>query len=204
MSLTPFPPKSALPSGPKIMPEAHPLDDFCAQAGLPLPAIEVVAGDAVPEPYQSLLVHKEDMTPTLEKFFGESIHLRVLSRMERGNFYYREVVLALDSDERPVEFGAIKINLSLFSPAARRQILEERLPLGHILQDCAIAHASRPKAFLRVESDDFINRALGLSRGQHLYGRRNTLYDGEQRALAEIVEILPPVAPVAPGEGKMS
>jgi hypothetical protein len=25
-----------------------------------------------------------------------------------------------------------------------------------------------------------------------LYGRRNTLYDAQQRALAEIVEILPP------------
>src|SRR5262249_45200982 len=110
----------------------------------------------------------------------------------RGEFYFREVVLLLDRDEKSVEFGAIKINLSLFTPAGRRAILEERLPLGHILKDYSITHDSRPKAFLRVRSDDFINTALGLDRPTTLYGRRNTLLDTQKHSLAEIVEILPP------------
>ncbi len=179
-------------STPTALPIAYPLDDFYAQAGLALPAIEAVAGDEVPEPYQTLLVHQNDMTPTLEKFHGNTIHLRVLRRQQRGDFYFREVVLVTDQDETPVEFGAIKINLSLFSPAARQEILEERLPLGHILADCTVTHTSRPKAFLRVQADAFINSMLALT-GQHtLYGRRNTLWDPQQRPLAEIVEILPP------------
>ena len=175
-----------------VLPIAYPLDDFYAQAGRALPPIEAVEGDAVPEPYKSLLVHQDDMTPTLEKFHGERIHLAVLSRQQRDDFYFREVVLLLDKTDKPVEFGAIKINLALFPPAARKEILEERRPLGTLLAHYIITHTSRPKAFLRIRSDDFINTALRLQGSQWLYGRRNTLWDPQQRPLAEIVEILPP------------
>ena len=175
------------------LPIAHPLDEFYAQMGMTLPLIEQIPGDEVPEPYKTLLVHNHDMTPTLEQFYRENLHLRVFRREYRNDLYFREVALVLDSNEQPVEFGAIKINLALYSPAARRQVLEEHLPLGHILETCAVPHTSRPKAFLRIQSDDFINQSLKLS-GQHLlYGRRNTLFDSQQRPLAEILEILPPV-----------
>ena len=175
-----------------VLPIAYPLDDFYAQAGRALPPIEAMSGDDVPEPYKSLLVHQDDMTPTLEKFHGDRIHLEVLSRQQRDDFYFREVVLLLDKSDKPVEFGAIKINLALFPSAARQEILEERRPLGTLLADYAIAHTSRPKAFLRVLSDDFINTSLRLDKSQWLFGRRNTLWDPQQRPLAEIVEILPP------------
>src|SRR5262245_38177094 len=144
-------------SSPAALPIAHPLDEFYAKMGKPLPRIEQVTGDEVPEPYRTLLVHNDDMTPTLEKFFRESLHLRVFRREYRNDFYYREVTLVLDSNEQPVEFGAIKINLALFSPDARRQIREERLPLGHILEQCAIAQTSWLKALLVMVSVDFIN-----------------------------------------------
>lgn len=132
------------------------------------------------------------MTPTLEKFHGERIHLAVLSSQQRDDFYFREVVLLLDKTDKPVEFGAIKINLALFPSAARKEILEERRPLGTLLADYTITHTSRPKAYLRIHSDDFINASLKLDRSQWLFGRRNTLWNPEQRPLAEIVEILPP------------
>jgi chorismate-pyruvate lyase len=132
------------------------------------------------------------MTPTLESFHGQDIHLKILGRRRRGGEYFREVVLLLDGNDQPVEFGAIKINLDLFSAEARRQILEERRPLGHVLQECAVQHSSQPKAYLRVASDRFINEALGLTGAHILYGRRNTLFDPQDRPQAEIVEILPP------------
>jgi chorismate-pyruvate lyase len=180
------------PAPSAALPIAYPLDDFYAQQGLALPRIEAVTGGEVPEPYRALLVHQDDMTPTLEKFHGAKIQLTVMRSQQRGDFYFREVVLSLDGSNRPVEFGAIKMNLTLFSSAARKLILEEREPLGHILRDCAVAHASRPKAYLRVASDEFINRALNITGTHTLYGRRNTHFDTQQRALAEIVEILPP------------
>jgi chorismate-pyruvate lyase len=184
-------PKTLMPAA---SPVVFPLDDFYAQAGRPLPKLEVIDGAQVPEPFKSLLVHTNDMTPTLQSHYGKTIHLIVLRRQQRDDFYFREVVLVLDGAEQRVEFGAIKINLALFPPGARRQILEERLPLGQILQDHNITHFSKPKAFLRLKSDDFIGKALALDGAHELYGRRNTLTDSVQRSLAEIVEILPPIS----------
>ncbi len=172
-------------------PIVYPLDDFYAQAGRPLPRIEPVEGKDVPEPYQTLLVHQNDMTPTLEQFHGSKIHLEVIRSQQRGDFYFREVIL-LTEEGKPVEFGAIKINLSLFPSAACAQILGELIPLGTLLAEYKVTHTSRPKAFLRIESDDFINTAFKLTGQRWLYGRRNTLWNPQQLPLAEIVEILPP------------
>jgi len=175
-----------------VLPFAYPLDDFYALANRELPPIEQVEGNDVPEPYRQLLVHSSDMTPTLEKFYGERLYLNVISRQTRGDFYFREVILLTQRTRRPVEFGAIKINLALFPAAARRLILEEQEPLGTILGDFKIPHSSRPKAFLRIEADAFIKGALQISGRQVLHGRRNTLFDPQHRAFAEVVEILPP------------
>lgn len=170
----------------------HPLDDFYEHAGLNLPRIDVIPGPSVPQPYQQLLVHEGDMTPALEKFYGATIHLEVLRREQRGDFYFREVVLHTDDKDQRVEFGAIKMFLDLFPVAARHDILAERLPLGSILAKYKIQHNSRPKGYLRIHSDKFINQSLGLTGSHILYGRRNTLSNPEGHPLAEIVEILPP------------
>lgn len=170
---------------------AHPLDEFYAEAGLPLPPLNQIDGEAVPEPYRTLLVHQNDMTPTLEGFHRSPVHLDVLGRRRKGDAYFREVILRLDDGNQPVEFGAIRINLDLFTPTAREQILKERLPLGRILHEYKIAHSSRPSAYLRLATDKLINSVLELNGAQVLYGRRNTLFDPNKRPLAEIVEILP-------------
>ena len=98
----------------------YPLSDFYAMAGLPLPQIESIDGEVVPEPCKSLLVHRDDMTPTLEAFHESTIHIRAMSRKEKNGFYFREVLLLLDGSDRPVEFGAIKIDLRRFAPEPRR------------------------------------------------------------------------------------
>lgn len=174
---------------------AHPLDEFYARSSTPLPPIKQIDAEEVPEPYKTLLVHQNDMTSTLESFHKGVIHLRLLGREHRDDEYYREVILLLEGNEKPVEFGAIKINLDRFSSEARQQILEERWPLGHVLRDAAIVYSSQPKAFLQIASDRLINSALNLSGVHLLYGRRNTLLDAKDKPLAEIVEILPPARP---------
>jgi chorismate-pyruvate lyase len=171
----------------------YPLDDFYARTGLPLPPLTVVARADLPEPYRTLLAHDNDMTPTLEAFHRCELHIEVWSRVEHDGFYFREVVLRLDTTQRPVEFGANKINLALFDPAVRRLILDEYLPLGHILKMRKVPHAGHPTAFLQVQADPQMKRAFGL-RGDHvLYGRQNTIRDPQGRPLSQIVEILPPL-----------
>lgn len=176
---------------PAVLPFAHPLDELYAHAGLALPHIDSIPGHEMPQPYQRLLVHEGDMTPTLEAFHNTTLHLKVLRRELHGDFYFREVLLVPDDGGKVVEFGAIKIHLALFPPAARQEILRERIPLGTILGRHKIEHLSRPKAFIKVRSDDLIDNILELSGHPTLYGRRNTLSNLEQHPIAEIVEILP-------------
>jgi hypothetical protein len=186
-------------AGPPVSPSAsagsslYPLDDFYARAGLPLPPIAVLAKTDLPEPYRTLLAHDHDMTPTLEAHFRGDLHLEVWSRAQHDGFYFREVVLRLDTTQRPVEFGANKINLTLCDPAVRRLILDEYLPLGHILKMREVPHTGRPTAFLRLPADAQMKRAFGLRGDYVLYGRQNTIRDRQGRPLSQIVEILPPL-----------
>ena len=146
----------------------------------------------MPEPYRRLLVGNHDMTPTLEAFYGERLNLRVLERQQEEESYRRLVLLTLATSGRAVEFGAIVIDLACFSPAARQIVLAGERPLGSVLADEGIAHASQPRAFVRVGADAFINEALGISGQRPLYGRRNLLILPDKRVLADIIEILPP------------
>ena len=175
-----------------IYSDVYPLCEFYAAQGLSLPVIGRIEAREVPPPYHSLLVHERDMTSSLEKFHKHKIHIRVVARHTFENEYFRESILELDRSRKPVEFGAIKINLDLFPEEARQEILREHLPLGGIMAHFHIAIRSRPSAYLRVASDDYINKALKLDGISFLYGRRNCLMDNWDRPLAEIVEILPP------------
>jgi chorismate-pyruvate lyase len=170
----------------------YPLDVFYVPSGLALPPVHPVSGEEVPEPYRGLLVHSRDMTPTLEAYHEECIHLRVLARREEPGALWRQVVLRLDGSLRPVEFGAIVIYHCHFPPAARQEVLECRRPLGSILHGHRIEHQSSPVAFIRVTSDALMNEALHLPQPQPLYGRRNVIRDANGNELADIVEILPP------------
>jgi chorismate-pyruvate lyase len=171
----------------------YPLDGFYATAGLALPPFQQVEGSDVPEPCRQLLVHDRDMTPTLEAYHGERIHLRVLARRLDGDAYSRQVVLTLNGSAQPVEFGAIVIYLQHFPPAAREEILEGRRPLGTILHIHEVAHQSRPRAFLRLTPDALVQEALQLTTPSALYGRRNMIFGSDGSELANILEILPPL-----------
>lgn len=170
----------------------YPLDEFYARAGLALPTAHAVDGEEVPEPYRQLLVHSHDMTPTLEGFHQDRIHLQVLARVLDGDALWRQVLLKLDGSHRPVEFGAIVIYLQHFTPAAREEVLQGRRPLGTILHDHQIEHQSRPLRFIRVTSDGTMIDALQLTGPGTLFGRRNVIRNAAGRELADIVEILPP------------
>jgi len=176
------------------MPDSYvyPLSEFYGHAKLPLPGIEQIPGDAVPEPFRTLLVHAHDMTPTLEAFHQSDIHLEIVSRERRGEFYFREVVLRLNTTEQPVEFGANKVYLGRFPDEARELILQEQVPLGRILKDCGIKHHTEAKSFLRVKSDELIAGKFDLTQPTTLYGRKAVICDLQGRPLSEIVEILPP------------
>lgn len=144
----------------------------------------------MPAPYRDLLVHTSDMTPTLAAANGCPIELRVLEHFKTGSAYSRQIVLLAHG--RRVLFGAIKIYLDRFPPAARSLILADRTPFGTVLQTSGIVHSSSPLAFFRIEPDAVISGALGLEGTRELYGRRNVLRDSQGQPLAQVFEVLAP------------
>ena len=171
---------------------ARPLLDFYQRGGVAPPELIPIEGDAMPEPYRRLLVHADDMTPTLEQFHGDRIHLRPITHETRGNIYCREVILEAGEANKPVEFGAIAIFLDRYPEPARELILGDSVPLGTILNDYNILHESCPQAYFQVNSDPLITEALGLVNSKSLFGRCNIHRDLNGDNIAEIVEILPP------------
>jgi chorismate-pyruvate lyase len=174
-----------------------PLAGFYSGSAFALPDVLEVGPDEVPEPYRSLLVHERDMTSTLENFHGGRTHVRVLNSKVVNGVYQREVILALDATNQPVEFGAVTIQLDLLPENTRDAIIAGRRPLGGILVEHGIRFESRPKAFIRTVSDDLIGHALRIEPGLVLYGRCNALFTANDQVISDIVEILPPTEKTA-------
>jgi len=184
---------TALPEATQAPPWAALLVPFYQRLGRALPPMARLHSKEIRQPYRRLLVHSDDMTPTLEEFYGGPLRLKVLGSECSADTYQREVVLELESSHRPVEYGAIGIHLQHLPDEARRIVLEEGHPFGRILQSEAIAHLSWPQAFVSVRGDAHMSRLLGSKNSAVLYGRRNVVVDGHRRLLADVVEILAPV-----------
>jgi hypothetical protein len=100
----------------------HPLSEFYKLISKPFPLFRLFDGHQIPQPYEDLLVHDRDMTPTLENFHKQKIHLGVQKKIHKQDSLMRQVVL-LNEAEEPVEFGAIRIALKYFSKEAQTEIL---------------------------------------------------------------------------------
>ena len=171
-----------------------PLRRFCGTAGLLALKTTLVDPWEIPQPARLLLCHDSDMTPTLEAFFGDRIHLDVLQQEHRGEIVTRQVTLRLDSTDRPVEFGAIRIDLSGLAAPQKQIVRKGRKPLGAILNAFDIPHESHPSQFFRIKADALMVKCFALEGPQTLYGRCNALTHQGGETIADVVEVLPPLS----------
>ena len=105
-----------------------PLHFFYEKRGVELPDFQFLDGRDVPYPYRSLLVHENDMTPTLAAFHHSKLYLEVLDGEVSDDFLLRLVILHSAAADTPVEFGAIGIQLAGFDSEVRDAIVEGRIP----------------------------------------------------------------------------
>lgn len=197
------PPSESAPDGPKATPELYrstagvdvlvldPLADLLDGAPPPVVELETSVDGRMPEPYRQLLVHRSDMTSTLENFHGEASVLEVLAHRETPRHLLRKVLLRGLGSRQIQEFGAIRIELDRFASEPRRAILEGQTPLGAILAQHNVSYRSRPQRFFAIRCEGELCLRLGRAEGDFLFGRRNLLV-GDEGTLAEVVEILPP------------
>jgi chorismate-pyruvate lyase len=179
-----------------------PLNLFYSADGCARPSITPLFANQIPQPYRRLLVHENDMTPTLEAFHGGTIHLERLQFIDGKNETTREVILRMDGSEEPVEYGASRIFLDQLNADARERVAEGVLPVGTILARCNCPHSARPGGFFRVAPIPIFDRAFGMPCEGSLYGRRNTLVSPDGNPITDVCEIMPPRERLNRGEGK--
>lgn len=169
----------------------YPLSEFYKRHNTKLLPFNFISPNSIPEPYNRLLVHNEDMTSVLQNYHQQKIHLDLIEFLDLGESILRRVSL-LREDDKIVEFGAIEINIALFPEIANTEIINSYTPLGAILEKYQVEYKSSPIGYLKVNSDDKINQSLKLKGYQVLYGRVNQIKNQQNRNLARVVEILPP------------
>ena len=150
---------------------------------------EWIEAQSLPEPYRGLLSHERDMTSTLSNFYGGQVELSVLGSEKIGENYRREVLLSVAG--RAVEYGVILVSLASFPKALQEQILEEKMPLGAILNSAGHPYVSAPRGFLKFSMSDWTSEIFASASSASLYGRYNTLANLDGSILASILEILP-------------
>lgn len=168
----------------------YPLDFVYTRAGVTPPVAVPVSPADIPPPYRSLLAHENDMTPTLEQHFGGRVTLRVLSSFSKGSSYFRRVLLAHEYSGRPVEMGATRVKLEVFSPKIRAQILRNEIPLGRLLRDGGVEFKSRPRLYLAITPNPEMMGVFWMREPRTLYGRQTEIIQGATK-IGDIIEVLP-------------
>lgn len=184
---TAAPPADDAPRGDGLL---YPLDLVYERAGIAAPEATEVSPEEIPLPYRSLLVHRDDMTPTLERHYGGRLVLRPLSVFTSGGSYFRRVLLVSEYAGQPVEMGAIRMELDAFGAPIRRKILENEIPFGRVVRDGRFDCRSEPTAFLAVEPNPEMMGVFWMREPSTLYGRRTRIVR-RGAVIGDIVEVLP-------------
>ena len=164
---------------------------FATLAPHDVPEHEIVLADEVPPPYYDLLVHEHHMTVTVERHHQDTVDVRILARLERGESYARKILLTLHGNGRVVQFGIMRIDLSQCADAVRSAIVAGQTPLGRILIQHNVLRHIEPKAYLRIIPGKAMMEWFGLDRPQLTYGRLAIIHcDG--RPAVDLLEIVAP------------
>ncbi|MCO6437775.1 MAG: hypothetical protein J5J06_11855 [Phycisphaerae bacterium] len=143
----------------------------------------------VPEPFRTLLVHEEHMTAVLQQHCGQRVTLRILRQTGEDEEYRREILLILPDGRTAVEYGLVRMDLRVFDPRAREEVLSGRTPLGDILIMHDVLRKVVPQWYLRFSGEAPLLRYFGPPRPAEAYGRIGTIYVEQQPAI-ELLEIV--------------
>jgi chorismate-pyruvate lyase len=168
-----------------------PLNLFYAQDGREMPELTPLFEEQMPEPYRRLLVHNFNMTPTLEHHHSGTIHIEPIHMVIADEETTREIVLRMDRDEKPVEYGASRIFFPAVTGQARRMIKEAKIPLGTVLRICDCRHTVHSSGYFRIRPSDFFLQVFDMQHKSSLFGRRTTLVALDGQTIAEVCEVLP-------------
>ncbi len=148
-----------------------------------------ISADKLSDPFTELLAHENHMTTVLQSFYGQPVELTVLNQVAEASYYTRMINLSKQGSEHVVEFGIVRIDLSLIPDSAENEILDRNAPLGDILIRHDVLRHVAPQWYLQIAPASPIQSYLNIKSDAHAYGRIATIYcDG--RPAIELLEVV--------------
>lgn len=148
-----------------------------------------VAAEAMPEKYRQLLAHNEHMTIAVESHHQCPVSVQVLHSRTDGTVYIREILLRRASDQRVVQYGIVRLQLSALDEAPRQAILAEKTPLGRVLIEHNVLREVELVDLWRITVGPKLAKLLEVEVGSTTYGRTAMIYFSDRPAL-ELLEIV--------------
>jgi chorismate-pyruvate lyase len=134
--------------------------------------LESISANELPEIYASLLNHNDHMTVTVEAWHNSLVDVRVLHERRDDSFYAREILLMLQRDGRPVQYGVMRIDMDQLPQIAQREIESRALPLGRILIRRHVLRSVELEQLWRVNPGPRLRSHLRLGeKSASIYGR---------------------------------
>jgi len=150
-----------------------------------------VSEGELPEQHQSLLAHDDHMTVTVEAWHNSLVDVRVLKENRQGDSYARKILLSLQRDGTPVQFGIMRIDLTTLPQIVRMEIESQALPLGRIMIRHHLLREVELCQLWQIIPGPDLRALLNLGDEPHCYGRTaRILVEGEP--IVELLEIVQP------------
>jgi chorismate-pyruvate lyase len=115
--------------------------------------------------------------------------VQVLEERRQGDLYSRRIVLALQRDGKPVQYGIMRINLAGLPQIVRMEIESQALPLGRIMIRHHLMREVELLSLWRVAAGPELRKQLKLDRGAVCFGRTARILVEKQPAV-ELLEIV--------------
>ena len=154
-----------------------------------LGTFEPVESSDLPDAYQSLLAHHDHMTVTVEAWHNSLVDVRVLTEHREEESYARKILLVLQRDGSPVQYGIMRINLAGLPEIVRLEIESQALPLGRIMIRHHLMREVELCQLWRVNPGPELRLHLQLEDDAPVFGRTARILVAGQPAV-ELLEIV--------------
>ena len=175
----------------RATPELNALVDLFYEDPAELGVFVEVTEDDLSAAARRLLAHDEHMTVTVESFHGCPVTLEVLDVRATETHYARKILLRRETDGKVVQFGIVRLALSLLDADVRAEIEERGTPLGRVLINHNVMRNVRLLSLWRIEPGVQLCNGLQLPQPQVCFGRTALIYCDGVPAV-ELLEIVTP------------
>jgi chorismate-pyruvate lyase len=150
---------------------------------------EPAAVDDMPQAARTLLAHHDHMTVALENYHGSPVAVRAVAEWQEDASYARASLLSRQSDGAIIQFGIMRIWLADLPGDARREITDEKQPLGRVLINHNMLREVEVIALWRITPGPVLQQHLGLTDQSPVYGRSAQILVDE-RPTVQVLEIV--------------